>query len=290
MGGMAMALVIGGLLLGALANVPPIHLPGIGVVRNWQLVFMIVGLPGLLVAALIALTVPSPARRIVTRPKGYPLREVFACLVSNRALHAPLLLGMLCNSIMNFGAAAWLPAFYERTYGWSPAKAGPLIGTFLLFGSLTGIFLGARFAEWLGKKHDDANLRVLFLANLCCAPFLIMAPLMPNPWLALCSNALGSIIITMGGAGYNSALQISTPVQMRAQINALYLFTIGGLGGAFGPLLIALLTDFVAGADNYLRYVLFGFRLVLAPLDAFLIWLAIKPYAKAVRQRIEAGD
>jgi hypothetical protein len=51
-----------------------------------------------------------------------------------------------------------------------------------------------------------------------------------------------------------------------------------------------MLTDFVAGNEDDLRYVLAGFRLALAPLDALLIWLAIRPYGLAHRARIEAGD
>ncbi len=89
----------------------------------------------------------------------------------------------------------------------------------------------------------------------------------------------------MGGAAYNAALQLATPNQMRAQMNALYLFTIAAVGGGLGPLLVALLTDFVAQSEASLRYVLVGFRLLLGPLDAYLIWLAIAPYGRAFRDR-----
>ena len=94
----------------------------------------------------------------------------------------------------------------------------------------------------------------------------------------------------MGGGAYNSAIQLATPNAMRGQINAMYLFVIAALGGALGPLFIALLTDFVAGSEADLRYVLVGYRAVLAPLDAFLVYLAIKPYARAYRQRLAEGD
>ncbi len=128
MGGMALSMVFGGLLLGLLAKVPPMSLPGIGTIHNWHLVFMILGLPGLLVAALIMITVPEPARKGGHKPGGYPLREVFAFVWANRALHLPLLLGVLIMSIQSFGMLYWGPAFYERTYGWGPAVAGPLLG------------------------------------------------------------------------------------------------------------------------------------------------------------------
>lgn len=287
MGGMALSLVVGGLLLGLLANVPPVDLPGIGVIHNWHLVFMILGVPGLIVAALIMITVPEPARKGSRRPGGYPLREVVGFVWENRAMHLFLLPGVLIMSIQSFGMLAWGPAFYERTYGWGPAVAGPLLGTVTFGSSLTGLFVGARLAQWLGKRHDDANLRVLFLAQVLSLPFAAVAPLMPSPWLALVFTALGGVLAGMGGPAYNAALQLSTPNQMRGQINALYLFTIAAIGGGLGPLLVAVLTDFVAQSEAALRYVLVGFRLLLGPLDALLIWMAIKPYGEAFRQRLK---
>lgn len=290
LGGGAIALAVGGFLLGQFAGVDPIQVPGIGVIRDWQIVFIILGLPGLLVSALIMLTVPEPQRRSGHKPKGYPLREVVGFLVANRSMHVPMLAGSLLNSIQSFGTVAWIPAFYERTYGWGPSVAGPLLGLVNMISALAGLFFGAWLAEWFAKRRDDANLRVMFLANLLCIPFLVAGPLMPTPWLALGVSAIGGAIGAMGGAGYNSALQLSTPNAMRGQINALYLFCIAAIGGTLGPLLIALLTDFVAGKEEDLRYVLVGFRLVLAPLDCFLIWLAVRPYGKAYRARLEAGD
>jgi MFS family permease len=251
---------------------------------------MILGLPGLLVSALIVFTVPEPQRRGGHKPKGYPLREVIGFIVAHRAMHLPLLTGILINSIQTFGTVAWMPAFYERTYGWGPAVIGPLLGSVNMVSALLGLFGGAWLAEWLGKRRDDANVRVLFLANFISIPFIVIQPLMPSAWLAIGFGALGGAIGAMGGAGYNSALQLSTPNAMRGQINALYLFMIAAIGGALGPLFIALLTDYVAGAEEDLRYVLVGFRLVLAPIDALLIWLAIRPYGKAFRDRIVAGD
>lgn len=290
MGGMALSMVFGGLLLGLLADVPPIRLPGIGLIHNWHLVFMILGIPGLVVAALIMITVPEPRRKGGRRPGGYPLREVFAFLRSNRAMHLPLLLGVLIMSMQTFGMSAWGPAFYERTYGWGPAVVGPLLGLASLGSSLIGLFVGAKFCELLAKRYDDANLRVLLFAQVFSLPFTALAPLMPSPWLALACGAVGGVLAGMGGPAYNAALQLSTPNEMRAQINALYLFTIAAVGGALGPLFIALLTDFVAQSEAALRYVLVGFRLLLGPLDAFLIWMAIAAYGKAYRQRIAEGE
>ena len=120
LGGQALSLVIGGVLIGLLATVPPIHIAGIGMIRNWQIVFILVGLPGLLIALLFRFTVPEPARKGGRRPEGYKLREVLGFVVGQRALHLPLMLGVLFMTFQTYGLLMWMPAFYERTYGWVP--------------------------------------------------------------------------------------------------------------------------------------------------------------------------
>ena len=287
LGGQALSLVIGGVLIGLLATVPPIHIAGIGVIRNWQIVFILVGLPGLLIALLFRFTVPEPARKGGRRPGGYKLREVLGFVVGQRALHLPLMLGVLFMTFQTYGLLMWMPAFYERTYGWGPATVGPLLGIVTLVSATIGLFGGARLAEVLGRRHDDANMRVLFLAQFLSIPLLAAGPLMPNPWLALGCGALGGMIGAMGGAGYNAAINLATPNEMRGQINVMYFILMNAIAGSLGPTVVALLTDNVARSEADLRYVISGCRLVLGPLTAFFLWKAMAPYARVFRQRIE---
>lgn len=60
--GVGVALIFGGQVIAWVAAAPPVELPGIGVLRAWQTVFILVGLPGLLIA-LLMLTVREPVRR-----------------------------------------------------------------------------------------------------------------------------------------------------------------------------------------------------------------------------------
>jgi MFS family permease len=285
-GGVALSLVIGGVLIGLLADVPPIPIPGIGMIRNWQLVFMLLGLPGLLIAILVRFTVPEPPRKDGHKPEGFPMREVFRFVYGQRALHIPFITGVLFMGLQTYGLAAWMPAFYERTYGWGPARIGPLLGMTLLISSVVGLFIGAWLAEWLNKRHDDGNLRALFLAQLLSFPIFSIAYLMPNPWLALGGVALASVFNVMGAPGFNSALQLATPNEMRSQINVMYFILNNAIAGSLGPTLVALCTDYVAHSEADLRYVILGFRMVAGPLTAFFLWKALAPYARVYRQRI----
>ena len=159
-GGGALSLVIGGLLLGLLADVKPMEVAGIGVIYNWQWVFLILGIPGVLIALIFFLTVPEPRRRGATKPGGYTLKEVASFVISQRAMHYPFIIAVLLLSFQIYGLGAWKPAFFERTYGWGPATAGPALGLFALVSATAGLFLGARLCDYMSKRHDDAHMRV----------------------------------------------------------------------------------------------------------------------------------
>jgi MFS family permease len=289
LGGSALSLVIGGVLIGMFADLPPLHLPVIGTIYNWQLVFILLGVPGLVIAAIFLLTVPEPARRGSRKPGGYPLREVFAYLYKNRKLHGPFLIAVLLMAFQIYGIVAWVPAFFERTYGWGPAKIGPLLGTSVMVTSVIGLFAGARLTEILSKKHDDAYLRVMVIANSVPIPFFVAGFLMPTPWLALACYATAMGFYTMGAAGFNSAINVSSPNEMRSQITVLYFILQNAVAGSLGPTAIALITDYVAHNESDLRYVLAAVRLVVGPLTVFFLWRAMRAYGPIFRQRVAEG-
>ena len=277
------SLVAGGLIIGALAAAPDHHLPLVGAVRSWQLVFITVGLPGLIFAALM-MTVREPPRRGLAggRPKAPPVREVVAFLRGNWKLYGSMIGGIAITSLLTTGVQSWGPTFYQRTFGWSPRQVGVVSGTVALIASPIGLFLGAWLTERLNRKHDDANLRVAMLAYLIALPFQVAGPLMPSPWLAVGCTGVGTLSAMMATTPFVAAMQAVTPNQMRAQISALYLFVFSGIGGGLGSLLFGAITDYVVRDEDNIRYTLAGTAAVMAPLALLVISGARKPYGRAV--------
>ncbi|MDB5717182.1 MAG: major facilitator superfamily protein [Sphingomonas bacterium] len=282
--GMSGSMIIGGLLLAMLANMPPLNLPGGIVIKDWHMVFMLCGIPGLLLALLMALTIREPARRGRKHKGSVPIRDVARFLRINWRIYVPLLLSIAIASIETYGLLVWRPAFYERTYGWGPAMIGPILGVVMLIATPIGLALGTALAEFfIRRKRDDAMLRVCFISHALSVPLAVAMPLMPSPWLALTLGMLAAIAAAMSAPGQNSAIQIITPNEMRGQISAVYLFTISVIGGGFGPTAIALITDNVFQDEAMLRYAMASFAAIVGPIGVLLIWLAMKPYAAAVR-------
>ena len=60
--GTALASIVGGAVIQAIAGMPPVIVPVLGEIRPWQLVFFAVGIPGFALAAVMA-TVHEPRRR-----------------------------------------------------------------------------------------------------------------------------------------------------------------------------------------------------------------------------------
>ncbi len=79
-----------------------------------------------------------------------------------------------------------------------------------------------------------------------------------------------------------AAVQLITPNRMRAQVSALMLFMTNLFGLALGPAAVAVLTDYVFGDDQALRYSLALVPLLVCPAAALLVVLGLKPYRRAL--------
>lgn len=285
--GTGFALVMGGTVLHYVSGLPPIVLPGIGLLRPWQITFMLVGLPGLVVALLFT-TLEEPARRGLIRgaaAQSLPVRDVAGFVWENRRTYVPMFLGLALNVILAFGDQAWIPTFFHRTYGWSMAQAGWAAGLALIVPAPLGLMAGTALSEWLTRKgYDDADLRVTLLGVAGAIPAAILFPLMPTPKLAVLVLGMQLFVNMLLPGPQSAALQIVTPNQMRGQVTALFLFVFNAVGFGFGPTFVALLTDHVFRNEALLRYSLVATAAIMGPLAALTIWSGLKPYAQSVRR------
>jgi MFS family permease len=280
--GTSLALLLGAAVVALLAKVPPIALGAFGVVRGWQLVFIAVGLPGLLVALLMLTTVKEPPRHGVAGSLRLSPLEVGRYLRERWRVFTPMFLGLTLGAL-SLGAQQWIPTFFQRTYAWDAVRTGRSLGLVQLIAMPLGLALGVWLVERFERRgRADAPLRVVLVAGLVRIPASILMPLMPGPWLAVLCQGLVSCSVGMGGASQNAALQIVTPNQMRGQVTALYLFLFSVIGMGLGPYLTAVLTDQVFHAESELRYALVTLYAISAPLALLFVWLSVRPYVREV--------
>jgi len=283
-GGVGISLVLGALVIQMLLHVDNIVVPGTSIViRNWQLVFIMVGLPGLLVAAAM-MTVAEPPRRgrLTTLKKPMPLRLVLKYLFTHWRLYAPQFLALAVSSVETAGTRAWQPVFFQRTYEWSAQQTGFALGMALIVSAPLGLWFATWLTEKLAKTRDDANMRVVAIGYTLSPIFVVIGPLMPDPWLAIACASFAFLIQIGGAVPQNAALQSVTPNEMRGQVTALYLFVFAIIGMGLGPTFIAVFTDFIFGDEQKLHYSLSVSAVIMAPLAAWIMWLGVKPYGEAI--------
>lgn len=287
--GSGLSMLIGGSMIWIIANVGNPHLPFVGVLRPWQVVFIAVGLPGVLVS-LLMLTVKEPPRHglRMDRPKvGF--WTAMGHLWAHFALYGPMFIGLTLGSL-DQGSRTWGAAFFERTYGWSPSTYGFTSGLASIVLMLLGLYLGTRLVErMLARGQEDAPMRLVIYCRLATIPFSIAMPLMPNPWLALACSGVGMLTLGMSGPSLNAILQIVSPNQIRGQVTALYLFIYFVVGSGIGPLVTGMVTDYVFTSPDDLRWSILLLHVIFLPTSLLITCLGWRPYRDEVR-RLNAVD
>jgi MFS family permease len=291
--GEGIALIVGGTLAGLFMRLSPVTLPVIGMLHGWQLTLIVIGLPGLLVAALMA-TVQEPARRGRTAasgvdaarsPKRPPVKDVLAFIWKNAGVFVPMFASMGISAMMGFGIRSWAPSFYVRTFHWTIVRYGLVQGLLSLTIMPIGAFTGSLMAERLARKgYDDANMRTVFIGQLLALPGMILFPLMPTAALSIVLSTAYTFFLFWTNAPMNAALQIVTPNQMRGQVTALFLFVFNVIGFGLGPTIVALFTDYLFHSDRMLGRSMAVATLALGSLTAVIMWFGVKPYGRAMAQ------
>jgi len=283
---LGLAYLVGGYLVRALAT-PTYTLPIVGELRSWQVVFLILAIPDLILGLLVMFTVLEPKRRgrtagtsQPTLASAYSYTRVFKYLYDNRRAFAPMYLGLLIDCIALGGNTFWMAVFYQRTHGWGPGDFGVYQGWALLLLAPAGLLFGGWIAERLAKRGiADANQRVVVWAGLAHLPFAILFALVPNPWMALAFATLNTCVVAIGTGPKNAAFQSIVPNEMRAKITATFLFMFT-MGQAIGPVVVSSLTTHVFGDEN-IRYSLALSHGILGPLGVLVYWLGLRAYGEA---------
>jgi MFS family permease len=295
--GAGIAYIVGGWIIGLVKSAPPVVLPVFGELFAWQTVFLVVGLPGLLIAMLMA-TVREPSRKgriTVTDASGreteeITIREAVRYLAARWRTYATHMLGMSVVTIIGYGLFFWIPTTFIRTWDWAITDISLAYGLVNLVCGPLGVILAGNIADRRYQRGEkDSLMRTCLAFMLIFIPASALAPLMPTGQLAiavLVPSAIGGAAVTATGA---AGLMMYTPNQLRAQVTALYYFVINVLGLTLGPTAVALVTDYGFRDDAALRYSL---AVVCAGAGAFALGFLVanlKHYRRAVTE-MEAAE
>ncbi len=284
--GSGVALLVGGLVVGAVSGEGKMFtLPFVGEVRAWQFVFIVTGAPGVLLPLLL-LAVREPARRgLITTTQSIapsqriPLREVLRFMIANRHFYSLHFIAMAMMAMLGYAVGAWLPTVMARTYGVSVAQVGQVLGLSTLAISTLRIFIAGRWCDRMTAKGiTDAPIRVCLAVAIAVVATSSLPAFMPTAVLGMTMMCIAGFpfhgYVAMGPMAVNQV----TPNQMRAQVSAVYLFTVNLLGMGFGPALVPAISDYILRDPMQIRW---GLLIVVAGAGAtaaILLWFARPVY------------
>jgi MFS family permease len=283
--GSGLAFILGGLVVQLAAGTESTPLPLVGPVRSWQLVFFMVGLPGLLVALLL-LTVREPTRkgaRVIGAPTTTTARAFWSYIGQNKLTFLYLTLGTALVTLYSYGASSWIPIMLVRRYGWTMQTTGLVFGLIVSIAGTLGIVSGGRLADWLRQRGvADSNLRVALWGTIAGLPFTLLYPLASSATLAAVLLVPVVMFMSMPFGVAPAAIQQMMPNTMRAQATALYLFVINLVGIGLGPTVVAALTEDVFRDKMAVHYSLWIVGAVSFLLAIVLLAAGLAPYRKSL--------
>jgi MFS family permease len=290
--GNGLAVGLGGAVVSFAEANPALVLPVIGRVASWQFVFLITGLPGLVLGALIFF-VREPQRHDRLHLARPAFRETLRFMAARRGFFATHFIGFGLLSVVGWGFTSWLPAYMNRAFGWTIAELSlPLALILGIGGTLGTLSWGWLVDRLFGRGRTDAHMLVYVGIALGMAALGVAAFQVHNPWLFLALATPIASSMTLGATAA-AALQIVSPNEMRGQVSAMFLLVSNGLGLGLGPTLVGALTDFAFHGDARLGASISVLFAVFAPAAALVLFLGLKPMREAValaptRRRLEA--
>ncbi|WP_317930837.1 MFS transporter [Halioxenophilus sp. WMMB6] len=284
--GGGLSAIVGGFIYQYFAELGGAEIPLLGHIKAWQMTFISVGLPGLLIVLLLSL-IKEPKRRTdrdLINQQGTPnAGELVSYLVTHKRIYLGVIGANSLLTVMTYGTLAWFIEFLIRTYGVSRESAGLEFGIiYIIAGSLGALVIGWLVQPMVKKGFTDAPARMLLIIACCLLLPAALGPLSPSPTLAVILACPTMFLLNGFYGPAMTALQAITPNQMKAQVTALSLFFANLFGLTLGPTIVASITDFVFGNDNSLRYSLAILPLILCPLAAILAYQSLKPYRQAL--------
>ncbi len=217
-------------------------------VIGWRWTFVVVGLPGIILAIVVRLVMKEPPRGAsegrVEAGEQPPVGDAMRLLFNIRS-YRQICIATAFYNLASYGFMMWIPTFLVRVHGMGRAESGAWLGLTAALGGLAGAYSGGYLAD-LGARYDRRWFCWLpACAGILTTPFIFAFLLVDSGRLVLlCYVPIAFLSATWSGPTY-AAVQSLVSLRMRAMASAVLLFLLNliGLGLGLGPQLVGVMND-----------------------------------------------
>lgn len=228
--------------------------------HGWRAMFVAMGLPGLLVAILLMLTVKEPARSAAVQaprsmqPIGAMVSEV-RLLFANRCF-VWLFLGATLMGANVWASGAWTPSFFTRVHHMTLSEVAGITGPVRGFVGAAGVLLGGLLIDRLPLDRLSLRISLPALACMLVGPAEAIFLLSDNYAAWLPAFVVASLLTLIHQAPVYAATANIVGARRRALAIAVLVFGAGFIGNAVGPAAVGVFNDLLSAGlgEGAIRY------------------------------------
>jgi MFS transporter, Spinster family, sphingosine-1-phosphate transporter len=259
---------------------------------GWRMTFILLGLPGLLLAVLTWTTLREPRQlgsssvrsRVVGVTQSaadHPAMVDVWRVLWKSATFRSLLFAISAQYFFNCGIGQWSSTFFIRSYGFEPRELGTWLALIAGPAGLVGAYLGGELATRYAVQDERRQLMLVSIAIACSGVLMSLAYVSSSPYFAFAMIGAVAVGLNMSNGPLFATIQTLVPERMRAVALAIIYLFANLIGMGFGPLLSGALSDGLRPwlHEESLRYAL----LILSPgyfVFAWYVWRASRTVAR----------
>ncbi len=223
---------------------------------GWRMAFMVVGVPGVLFAGILLMTVREPLRGRWDTTSSHlerPSMGQTLGLLRRRRSFWYIALGCALTSYVSYGNGNFFPSFLIRNHGMSIADVGLVLSLVSGISGALGTFAGGYLADRLAPRDRRWYVWVPILGGALA--------FIPYFYVLIGDNTTSILVVLFFVSIVNSlylgpSIAVShtlVPPRMRALTSAVLFFVLNMIGLGLGPFITGLTSDLlidISGPDN----------------------------------------
>jgi MFS family permease len=251
--------------------------------HGWRFAFLSAGLPGLILAIIVRLTLAEPRTRTGFPSESPDTESVRQGLVRLRAKRSYLwILGAVTTfTLFGYGASVFLPSFMVRTLHADFERISTIWGLSTAAAMLVGAFVGGWMADQLGERDVRWYAWLPALGSALGVPLYWATLSAQSVWTFIVIDFPAELILAVATSVSFASIHVICGTPRRSLAFSIVYFLITFIGCGFGPLLAGMLSDAldaVYGTES-LRQALLIMVLFLLPAAGFY-WFASRAIAR----------
>ena len=227
-------------------------------IEGWRVAFVVVGVPGIIVAFLVRMSIKEPPRGYTDPPEMQNKEHVgfgeVLKILKTKPSYWHITMGVTIASFVNYGVGQFFVSFLIRTHDMSIFDASVKIAMALALMASIGTYMSGFLADKFADRFPKALALIPMFAVLLVIPMHVTGYMVESLWLAVPLLMIGQMLLYTYLCPLYAVPSGVVDSRMRATAVAITLFIVNLLGYGLGPPLIGGLSTilnsmFLSGID-----------------------------------------